>query len=69
MSRCLNQPYDISVALWLCLEVIWTTDDLNPLLSFRRFREGRVSGLSWTDNGQLTAKLTPAPGNKFVFVH
>lgn len=68
-SRCLNQSYDIYVVLWLCLEVVWTTEDLNPLLSLRRFWEGRVSGLRWSDNGQLTAKLTPAPGNKFVFVH
>lgn len=28
----------------------------------------RVSGLRWTDNGQLTAKLTTATGNKFVIV-
>lgn len=36
-SRCLNQSYDIYVVLWLCLEVVWTTEDLNPLLSLRRF--------------------------------
>lgn len=50
------------------LEVVWTSGGLNPLLSLRRF-EGRVSGLRCTDNGQLTAKRTVAPDNKFVFVH